>query len=111
MSTLADPILTVEGLKTRVTVEGGTAQSVDGVSFTLHRGETLAVVGESGSGKSVTSLSIMRLIPEPPGRILEGSIRLVGRDGITRDLAQLDERSMRAIRGNEIGMIFQEPMT
>jgi peptide/nickel transport system ATP-binding protein len=111
MSTAADPILTVEGLKTWFTVEGGTAKSVDGVSLTLHRGETLAVVGESGSGKSVTSLSIMRLIPEPPGRIVEGAIRLVGRDGVTRDLAQLDERSMRAIRGNEIGMIFQEPMT
>jgi len=108
---MSEPILTVEGLKTWFTVEGGTAKSVDGVSFTLHRGETLAVVGESGSGKSVTSLSIMRLIPEPPGRIVAGTIILVGRDGVTRDLAQLAEPAMRAIRGNEIGMIFQEPMT
>jgi len=108
---MSEPILTVEGLKTWFTVEGGTAKSVDGVSFTLHRGETLAVVGESGSGKSVTSLSIMRLIPEPPGRIVAGTIALVGRDGVTRDLAQLAEPAMRAIRGNEIGMIFQEPMT
>jgi len=111
MSGLAEPILTVEGLKTWFTVEGGTAKSVDGVSFTLRRGETLAVVGESGSGKSVTSLSIMRLIPEPPGKIVAGTIMLVGRDGVTRDLAALDEPAMRAIRGNEIGMIFQEPMT
>ena len=111
MSLAAEPILSIEGLKTWFTVEGGTAKSVDGVSLTLHRGETLAVVGESGSGKSVTSLSIMRLIPEPPGRIVEGTIRLTGRDGITRDLATLDEPAMRAIRGNEIGMIFQEPMT
>ena len=111
MSAVAEPILTVEGLKTWFTVEGGTAKSVDGVSFTLRRGETLAVVGESGSGKSVTSLSIMRLIPEPPGWIVEGAIRLVGRDGVERDLTQLDEPAMRRIRGNEIGMIFQEPMT
>ena len=111
MSLAAEPILSIEGLKTWFTVEGGTAKSVDGVSLTLHRGETLAVVGESGSGKSVTSLSIMRLIPEPPGRIVEGTIKLTGRDGVTRDLAQLDEPAMRAIRGNEIGMIFQEPMT
>ncbi|GGF10005.1 ABC transporter ATP-binding protein [Aliidongia dinghuensis] len=107
----AEPLLEVEGLKTWFRVEGGTAKSVDGVTFTLHRGETLAVVGESGSGKSVTSLSIMRLIPEPPGRIVEGAIRLKGRDGVVRDLAQLAEPAMRRIRGNEIGMIFQEPMT
>jgi oligopeptide/dipeptide ABC transporter ATP-binding protein len=108
---MSEPLLAIEGLQTWFTVEGATAKSVDGVSLTLHRGETLAVVGESGSGKSVTSLSIMRLIPEPPGRIVAGSIRLKGRDGVTRDLAQLDERDMRTIRGNEIGMIFQEPMT
>jgi peptide/nickel transport system ATP-binding protein len=103
MSAAPEALLAVEGLKTWFKVEGGTAKSVDGVSFTLHRGETLAVVGESGSGKSVTSLSIMRLIPEPPGRIVEGTIKLTGRDGVTRDLAQMDEPAMRAIRGNEIG--------
>ena len=111
MSATGEPLLVVEGLKTWFTVEGATAKSVDGVSFALRRGETLAMVGESGSGKSVTSLSIMRLIPEPPGRIVEGTIKLTGRDGVTRDLARLDEPAMRAIRGNEIGMIFQEPMT
>ena len=105
------PLLTVDGLKTYFHAEGVTARSVDGVSFRLHQGETLAIVGESGSGKSVTSLSIMRLIASPPGRIEAGRILFRGRDGEVRDLATLPEREMRAIRGNEIGMIFQEPMT
>jgi len=107
----AGALLAVEGLKTWFQIEGATTRSVDGVSFSMRRGETLAIVGESGSGKSVTSLSIMRLIPSPPGRIVAGSIRFEGRDGIVRDLATVDERQMFAIRGNEIGMIFQEPMT
>jgi oligopeptide/dipeptide ABC transporter ATP-binding protein len=107
----AGALLAVEGLKTWFQIEGATTRSVDGVSFSMRRGETLAIVGESGSGKSVTSLSIMRLIPSPPGRIVAGSIRFEGRDGIVRDLAAVDERQMFAIRGNEIGMIFQEPMT
>jgi peptide/nickel transport system ATP-binding protein/oligopeptide transport system ATP-binding protein len=81
-------------------------RAVDGVSFSIHAGETLAVVGESGSGKSVTSLSILRLVPSPPGRIVRGSIRFKG-----RELTTLDEREMRRIRGAEISMIFQEPMT
>ena len=104
-------LLAVEGLKTWFQIEGTTTRSVDGVSFRMRRGETLAIVGESGSGKSVTALSIMRLIPSPPGRIVGGSIRFEGRDGVVRDLASLDERHMFSVRGNEIGMIFQEPMT
>jgi peptide/nickel transport system ATP-binding protein len=79
---------------------------VDDVSFTLKRGETLALVGESGCGKSMTALSIMQLVPIPPGRIVGGSVTLDG-----RELLQLDENAMRAVRGNEISMIFQEPMT
>jgi len=111
VSASAGDLLAVEGLKTWFQIEGTPTRSVDGVSFSMRRGETLALVGESGSGKSVTSLSIMRLIPSPPGRIVAGSIRFEGRDGIVRDLAAVDERQMFAIRGNEIGMIFQEPMT
>jgi oligopeptide/dipeptide ABC transporter ATP-binding protein len=107
----AAPLLAVEGLQTWFRVEGGTAKSVDGVSFHLNPGETLAIVGESGSGKSVTSLSIMRLIASPPGYIAGGKILFHGRDGTTRDLVTLDEQAMRRVRGNEIGMIFQEPMT
>src|SRR5260370_11502837 len=83
----------------------GITRAVDGVSFQVEEGETLAIVGESGCGKSVTAMSILRLIPEPPGRIA-GTIRLEG-----RDLLALDDRAMRAIRGNDISMIFQEPMT
>jgi peptide/nickel transport system ATP-binding protein len=79
---------------------------VDGVSFSLRERETLALVGESGCGKSMTALSLMRLVPEPPGRIVGGSVRLLG-----RDLLQLAEPEMRAVRGKDISMIFQEPMT
>ncbi len=106
-----DMILEVDDLKTWFFTDEGTAKSVDGVTFGVRRGETLAIVGESGSGKSVTSLSIMRLIASPPGRIVGGEIRFRGRDGQVRDLAQASEPVMRGIRGNEIGMIFQEPMT
>jgi oligopeptide/dipeptide ABC transporter ATP-binding protein len=107
----APALLAVEGLCTEFRTEEAVLFAVNGVSFTLGRGETLAIVGESGSGKSVASLSIMRLIPSPPGRIVAGSIRFLGRDGVVRDLARLEERAMAGVRGNEIGMIFQEPMT
>ncbi len=100
------PLLEVEDLRTYFRGDGEVARAVDGVSFTVGRGETLAIVGESGSGKSVTSLSIMRLIPSPPGKIAGGTIRFRG-----RDLLGMSEPEMRAIRGNEIGMIFQEPMS
>ncbi len=105
MST-ADRLLEVNDLKTYFDTDEGTVRAVDGVSFHISRGETLAVVGESGSGKSVTSLSAMRLIPTPPGRIADGEILFEGRDLVTRP-----EAEMRRIRGNEISMIFQEPMT
>jgi peptide/nickel transport system ATP-binding protein len=100
------PLLEIEGLKTHFFTRDGVVRAVDGVSFSVAPGETLAVVGESGCGKSVTSLSILRLIPSPPGRIVEGSIKFEG-----KDLLALSERAMRDIRGNEISMIFQEPMT
>src|SRR5271165_5624219 len=100
------PLLEVDGLKTHFFTRDGVVRAVDGVSFSVAPGETLAVVGESGCGKSVTSLSILRLIASPPGRIIEGSIRFQG-----QDLLDLSERRMRDIRGNEISIIFQEPMT
>jgi len=99
-------LLDIDALQTHFFVEDGVAKAVDGVSYTIHRGETLAVVGESGCGKSVTALSVLQLIPQPPGRIVGGKITFEG-----RDLTQLDEPSMRKIRGNDISMIFQEPMT
>ena len=101
-----DPLLEVNDLKTYFDTDEGTVKAVDGVSFHIDRGETLAVVGESGSGKSVTSLSIMRLIPMPPGRIAGGQMLFEG-----KDLGALPEKDMRKIRGNDISMIFQEPMT
>ena len=100
------PLLEVEDLKTHFFTRDGVVRAVDGVSFSIEPGETLALVGESGCGKSVTSLSIMRLIASPPGRTVAGSIRLNG-----RDLLALSEPEMRKVRGNEISMVFQEPMT
>ena len=100
------PLLEVEGLKTHFFTRDGVVRAVDGVSFTIQPGETLALVGESGCGKSVTSLSILRLIASPPGRVVAGAIRFNG-----RDLIGLSEREMRRVRGDEISMIFQEPMT
>jgi peptide/nickel transport system ATP-binding protein len=102
----APPVLTVSGLKTYFFTRQGIVKAVDDVSFALKRGETLAIVGESGCGKSITALSLMRLIPDPPGRIVDGSITLDG-----KDLLALDEEAMRGIRGNDVSMIFQEPMT
>jgi ABC-type dipeptide/oligopeptide/nickel transport system ATPase component len=102
----SERLLEVNDLKTYFETDEGTVKAVDGVSFHINKGETLAVVGESGSGKSVTSLSIMRLIPSPPGRIAGGQILFNG-----QDLVKKSEREMRRIRGNDISMIFQEPMT
>ena len=99
-------LLEIEGLKTQFFTSAGTVKAVDGVSYTVEQGETVAVVGESGCGKSVTALSILRLIPWPPGRIIDGHIRFDN-----KDLLSLDEERMREIRGRDIGMIFQEPMT
>ncbi|HEU0055293.1 MAG TPA: ABC transporter ATP-binding protein, partial [Longimicrobium sp.] len=108
----AGPLLQVENLKTYFTTDAGVARAVDGVSFHVNPGETLGIVGESGSGKSVTSLSVMRLIPQPPGRIQpESRILFRQENGEMEDLARASEKRMRQIRGNDIAMIFQEPMT
>ena len=101
-----DMVLDVKNLQTVFFTNSGLFRAVDDVSFSVRRGETLAIVGESGCGKSVTALSIMRLVPDPPGRIVGGSVTLEG-----TELLELDEAEMRAIRGNRISMIFQEPMT
>jgi peptide/nickel transport system ATP-binding protein len=102
----AETVLEVEGLQTYLFTRLGVVKAVDDVSFSVRRGDTLAIVGESGCGKTMTALSLLRLVPNPPGRIVSGSIKIDGKDLIT-----LDEAEMRDIRGNEISMIFQEPMT
>jgi oligopeptide/dipeptide ABC transporter ATP-binding protein len=102
----AKPLLEIDNLQTHFFTAGGVVRAVDGVSWGVNTGETLGVVGESGCGKSVTALSILRLVADPPGRIVGGAIRF---EGI--NLMELDESEMEAIRGNHISMIFQEPMT
>ncbi len=99
-------LLSVDGLKTYFHTEDGLVKAVDGISFELEKGETLGIVGESGSGKSVTNLSLMRLIPEPPGEIVDGRVVF---DGI--DVLGLSDEGIRKIRGRRIAMIFQDPMT
>jgi oligopeptide/dipeptide ABC transporter ATP-binding protein len=106
-----EPLLQVRSLQTHFFTDDGVVKAVEDVSFTLLPRETLAIVGESGSGKSVTSLSIMGLIPNPPGRVVGGEILFRMRDGRVVDLAQLSARAMRKLRGADIAMIFQEPMT
>jgi peptide/nickel transport system ATP-binding protein len=101
-----EPLLEVSDLRTWFYTRDGVVRAVDGVSLRVMPGETLAIVGESGCGKSVTALSILRLVPSPPGRISAGAIRFAG-----RDLLMLSEAAMRDVRGNDISMIFQEPMT
>ena len=105
-----EKLIEVQNLVTEFKTEDGIVTAVNDVSFTIHKGETIGIVGESGSGKSVTSLSIMRLIPDPPGRIAGGKI-VFHNDGESVDLASLPEKEMRKFRGNDIAMIFQEPMT
>jgi oligopeptide/dipeptide ABC transporter ATP-binding protein len=100
------PLLEVKDLNVRFDTDDGCVKAVDGVSFTINKGETIGIVGESGCGKSVTALAIMRLIPSPPGRISGGRILLKGKDLLVKR-----ESEMRGIRGNQIAMIFQEPMT
>ncbi|MGH1338271.1 MAG: ABC transporter ATP-binding protein [Aureispira sp.] len=104
-------LLEVRELKTYFNTEDGVSKAVDGISFTLYRGETIGIVGESGSGKSVTCLSILRLIATPPGYIESGEILYYQADGTVIDLVKADAKTMRKYRGNEIAMIFQEPMT
>jgi len=100
------PLLEVRNLRTEFRTGAGIVRAVDGISYTVDPGETVAVVGESGSGKSVGALSILRLIPSPPGRIVSGEVMFNG-----RDLMKLSDDEMREVRGGEIGMVFQEPMT
>src|ERR1041385_4203630 len=100
------PLLEVKELHTEFRTGAGIVRAVDGISYTVDPGETVAIVGESGSGKSVGALSILRLIPNPPGRITAGEIRFDG-----KELLSLSEAEMREIRGRDIGMVFQEPMT
>jgi peptide/nickel transport system ATP-binding protein len=103
---LADPLLAVDRLTVEIKGDDGPTRLVEGVSFAIAPGEVLGLVGESGCGKSVTAMSVMRLMPEPPARIAEGTIRFAG-----QDLAKLPQAKMRGLRGRRIGMIFQEPMT
>jgi oligopeptide/dipeptide ABC transporter ATP-binding protein len=103
---MSEPLLRIEGLHTHFFTDDGVVRAVDGVSYAIGARETLAVVGESGSGKSVTALSILRLVADPPGRIVAGKILFKD-----RDLVPLPQNEMRKIRGKEISMIFQEPMT
>jgi len=100
------PLLEVKDLHTEFRTGAGVVRAVDGVSYAVEQGETVAIVGESGSGKSVGALSILRLIPDPPGRITRGEVLFLG-----RDLMQLPDAQMRDVRGSDIGMVFQEPMT
>jgi oligopeptide/dipeptide ABC transporter ATP-binding protein len=104
-------LLRIEDLHTQFSTEEGTVRAVDGVTLSLDAGEILGVVGESGSGKSVMSLSILRLVPDPPGRITKGKILWDDGAGAPIDLAAASERAMRRIRGDRIAMIFQDPMT
>jgi peptide/nickel transport system ATP-binding protein len=106
VGTATQPLLEIDSLQTHFFTAAGVVRAVDGVSYTVRPGETLGVVGESGCGKSVTALSILRLVASPPGRIVGGSVRFEG-----RNLQELSEREMEDIRGNDIAMIFQEPMT
>jgi oligopeptide/dipeptide ABC transporter ATP-binding protein len=106
MSSTNDTLLSVRGLKTYFRTDAGEAKAVDGVSLDIPAGKTMALVGESGCGKSVTAMSVLRLIPQPPGRIADGEVLYEG-----TNLLDLSLKEMRAIRGNDISMIFQEPMT
>jgi len=103
---MAEPLLEIRGLKTQFATDDGMVLAVDGVDLAIHRGETVGVVGESGCGKTVTALSVLKLIPMPPGRIVAGKILWQG-----RDLVPLRQQDMNAIRAKEIAIVFQEPMT
>ncbi|HYC64087.1 MAG TPA: ATP-binding cassette domain-containing protein, partial [Reyranellaceae bacterium] len=100
------PLLEVKDLHTEFRTGAGLVRAVDGISYAVEHGETVAIVGESGSGKSVSALSVMRLIANPPGRITAGEVIFDG-----RDLLKLGAEEMREVRGRDIGMVFQEPMT
>src|SRR5215470_19659466 len=99
-------LLEIRGLKTHFATDDGWLHAVDGVDITIDQGETVAVVGESGCGKTVTAMSVLKLIPMPPGRIVEGRVLWQG-----RDLVPLNADAMRSVRAKEIAIVFQEPMT
>src|SRR5262245_36390479 len=99
-------LLSVSDLRVYFETEDGTVKAVDGISFDLKRGETLGIVGESGSGKTVANLSLMRLVPDPPGKIVSGSVIFDG-----RDVLKFSARELRELRGKQMAMIFQDPMT
>jgi peptide/nickel transport system ATP-binding protein len=101
-----EPLLSIEDLVVEFNTEDGIVQAVDGVSYELYPGETLGIVGESGSGKSVSTMSILGLIPQPPGRIVRGQAMFKG-----TDLLKLSKRDMRRVRGKEVALVFQDPMT
>ncbi|HUZ00548.1 MAG TPA: ATP-binding cassette domain-containing protein, partial [Thermomicrobiaceae bacterium] len=101
-----DPLLDVKGLRTQFFTQDGVVKAVDDITFHLMPGETLGIVGESGCGKSITAMSIMRLIPNPPGKIVSGEIKFEG-----EDILKMSDEEVRSIRGNKIAMIFQDPMT
>lgn len=103
---MSAPLLRVRGLRTQFLLDGATVRAVDGVDLEVARGEAVGVVGESGSGKTVTAMSVLRLIPDPPGRIVAGSIEFAG-----RRLDTADEAELRSVRGGDIGMVFQDPQT
>jgi peptide/nickel transport system ATP-binding protein len=111
MTKNTEVLLEVKNLVTEFKTDGEIVKAVNDISFTLHKGQTIGIVGESGSGKSVTSLSVMQLIPNPPGRISSGEIIYHSRTKGSIDLTKISSKEMRAFRGNEIAMIFQEPMT
>ncbi len=106
MATTAEPLLMVDNLKTQFFTQDGVVKAVNGVSFQLMPGETLGIVGESGCGKSITAMSLMRLIPSPPGKIVDGQVVFQG-----KDILKMNDEQIRSIRGNEIAMVFQDPMT
>ena len=106
-----DALLEVRDLRVHFHTESGVARAVDGVSFTMRRGETLVLIGESGAGKSVTGLALTGLVPPGPGTAIGGSLMFRGKDGTERDLRRLGARDLRRLRGNEIAMVFQEPMS
>ncbi len=99
-------LLEIEDLQVQFDTYEGTVRAVDGISYTVERGETVAIVGESGCGKSVSALAVLRLVPTPPGRIAGGRVRFDGQDLLT-----LDDRDIERVRGRRIAMVFQEPMT
>ena len=107
----SSPVIKVKDLKVQFNLKDQVVKAVDGVSFDVKKGETIAIVGESGSGKSVTALSLMRLIDYSGGNIISGEINLETKNKLNLDLAQQSQDVMRDIRGNDVSMIFQEPMT